>query len=85
MAGLYICENRSRISTSHISAEPRHNFHWVAGLIADDKVFDVIDEYMNGEISDDEAIRRTRTLHGTYQLSLHTQAFYDILTKKSIL
>ena len=70
----FICDNRRRIAANATKREPRHDFNWVSGLIADDKIVDVVDEYLNDEISDAAAIRRSRALPTTFQLSSHTQA-----------
>jgi len=46
----------------------------VSGAIADDKVVDVVAEYLRGKITNVEAIRCAKALPKTYQLSLHTLA-----------
>jgi hypothetical protein len=68
----FICSNRRSNPPSPSEKEPRHDLNWVSGAIADDKVVDVVAEYLRGEITDKEAIRRARALPKTYQLSLHT-------------
>ena len=70
----FICSNRRNNPTTIPKKEPRHDFNWVTGAIADDKIVDVVAEYLRGEINDVEAIRRARKLPKTYQLSLHTSA-----------
>ena len=75
----FICDNRRRNAPYTTKGEPRHDYNWVSGLIADDKIVDVIDEYLNNEISDAEAIRRSRALPATYQISLHTQTSIDFV------
>ena len=70
----FICTNR-RINPSDLAMiEPRHYFDWVTGPIADDKVVDVVAEYMRQDIDADAAISRLRALPHTFQLSLHTRA-----------
>ena len=68
----FICSNRCISLESSHNKEPRHNYHWVSGSIADDKVVDVVAEYMREEITVNEAIQRLCALPQTYQLSLHT-------------
>ena len=70
----FICSNRRSNPPVTLKKEPRHDFNWVSGAIADDKVVDVVAEYLRGETSGEEAIRRARALPKTYQLSLHTTA-----------
>ncbi|MCL2125872.1 MAG: DUF3990 domain-containing protein [Oscillospiraceae bacterium] len=70
----FICSNRRMRPPVFVTNEPRHGFDWIAGPIADDKVVDVVAEYMRQEITADAAIVRLRALPHTYQLSLHTQA-----------
>ena len=81
----FICSNRRQNPPDHINCEPRHDFNWVAGPIADDKVVDVVAEYMRKEISDNEAIQRLRVLPQTYQLSLHTQAAISFVDEDNVL
>jgi len=69
----FISFNRRREDTGLTKEEPRHVYHWVSGPIANDDIADVVDEYLVGEISIEEAVRRARALPQTYQLSLHTQ------------
>ena len=68
----FICQNRQRNSIDTNKIEPRHDCNWVSGPIADDKVYDVVKEYMTGVITADEAIQKARALQQTFQLSLHT-------------
>ena len=70
----FICSNRRFISSNTVNNEPRHNYNWIAGPIADDKVVDVVAEYMRHEITSETAVQRLRVLPQTYQLSLHTPA-----------
>ena len=68
----FICSNRRNTRPASTQKEPRHDFNWVSGAIADDKIVDVVAEYLRGETTCEEAIRRARALPKTYQLSLHT-------------
>ena len=68
----FICSNRRNNPPTSSIIEPRHDFNWVSGAIADDKIADVVAEYLRDEITDEEAIHRARALPKTYQLSLHT-------------
>ena len=78
---IFICDNRRKYTHNAPIHEPRHEYNWVSGPIANDKIVDVVDEYLNNEISDVEAIRRSRALPATYQLSLHTQMSIRFLMK----
>lgn len=68
----FICLNRHRRAKNATKVEPRHDYNWVSGPIADDKVYDVVKEYMAGNITTEEAIRRAQSLPQTFQLSIHT-------------
>ena len=70
----FICSNRRSNPPAAPNKEPRHDFSWVSGAIADDKIVDVVAEYLRGETTGEEAISRARALPKTYQLSLHTMA-----------
>jgi len=52
--------------------EPRHEYNWVSGPIADDNMNMVVKEYIAGNISKEEAISRARILPRTFQICLHT-------------
>jgi len=65
--------------------EPRHDYHWVSGPIADDKIADVVDEYLEGDITADEAIRRAGVLPQTYQLCLHTSDAIRFINDANVL
>jgi len=73
VAGLH-CSNRRNNPPAFSQSEPRHDYNWVSGAIADDKIVDVVAEYLRNEITDEEAVRRARALPKTYQLSLHSPA-----------
>ena len=68
----FICSNRRFDHARSAGKEPRHDYCWLAGPIADDKVVDVVAEYMRKEITAEAAVRRLCALPQTYQLSLHT-------------
>ena len=80
----FICTNRQRNSASGYAGEPRHTHNWVSGPIANDKIADVVDEFIAGEVSEDEAVSRARTLPFTYQLSLHTPAAIGFVDESSV-
>ena len=48
------------------------NYDIVYGPIANDKVVDVVDEYIDGRITADEAIQRVKVIKSVYQISFHT-------------
>jgi hypothetical protein len=79
---IFICTNRKRIKGE--KNEPRHKYNWVSGPIADDKVVDVVDEYMRGDISVNDAIVRLKALPQTYQLSLHTQEALSLVNEETV-
>ncbi|MCL2426600.1 MAG: DUF3990 domain-containing protein [Oscillospiraceae bacterium] len=68
----FICQNRHRKAKDAENMEPRHDYNWVSGPIADDQVYDVVKGYMSGEISAEVAVQKARALPQTFQLSLHT-------------
>ena len=65
--------------------EPRHDYHWVSGSIADDRIADVVDDYLEGDITAGEAISRARVLPQTYQLCLHTTDAVDYISEGKII
>jgi len=69
----FISKNRKNADKNTNTQEPRHDYNWVSGPIANDKIADVVDEFLNGEITDSEAIKKARALPYTFQLSLHTK------------
>ena len=69
----FIGSNRVIRKVSLENIEPRHKFDWVSGPIADDKMNEVVEEYLEGYINIDDAIRRAKVLEKTFQLSLHTE------------
>ena len=68
----FICQNRHRKVNDAEKIEPRHDYNWGSGPIADDKVYDVVKEYMSGEITAEVALQKARALPQTFQLSIHT-------------
>jgi len=68
----FICFNRRRKPADVLKKEPKHDYNWVSGSIADDDIADVVDDYIAGDIDETDAINRARALPQTYQLSLHT-------------
>ena len=68
----FICSNRRTSPSCSEKREPRHDYNWLSGPIADDKVVDVVAEYMRNEVTAEAAIERLCVLPRTYQLSLHT-------------
>ena len=70
----FIVMNRNRDANSNSTSEPRHAYNWVSGPIADDKIADVVEDYLIGDINAEEAISLARALPQVFQLSLHTQS-----------
>ena len=65
-------DNRRLKTLNNQNTEPRHDYDIVYGPIADDKVVDVVDEYIDGLITADEAIKRVKVIPSVYQISFHT-------------
>jgi len=68
----FVQDNRREIATNTRNIEPRHNYDVVFGPVANDKVVDVVDEYIDGLLTADEAIRRVRVIPSVFQMSFHT-------------
>ena len=68
----FVRDNRRIISQNAQSTEPRHDYDIVYGPIANDKVVDVVDEYIDGSITAEEAIRRVQVIPSVFQMSFHT-------------
>jgi len=68
----FIRDNRRTIGPYVQNTEPRHDYDLVYGPIADDKIADVVDEYIDGIITAEQAIRRTKVITSVFQLSFHT-------------
>jgi len=77
----FICYNRRR---GNKGDEPRHDYNWVSGPIANDKVYNVVDNYMDGVIDIGEAIKRAKALPQTYQLSLHSSLALSFLNEDEV-
>lgn len=75
----FICSNRRNNHPVLPNKEPRYDLNWVFGAIADDKIVDVVAEYLRGEINAEKAISRAKELPKTYQLSLHTLEAIDFV------
>jgi len=80
----FICMNRHIDPHSNNYREPRHDYNWVSGPIADDKVVDVVAEFMRNEVTSDIAIKRLCALPQTYQLSLHTPEAIDFINEFNV-
>jgi len=68
----FVRDNRRIIALNAISNEPRHDYDVVYGPIANDKVVDVVDDYIDGRITSEEAIRRVKVIPSVFQMSFHT-------------
>ena len=80
----FICSNRRLRPNNENMNEPRHDYNWVSGPIADDKVVDVVAEYMRTEITAEVAVTRLRVLPQTYQFSLHTPAATSFVDEENV-
>jgi len=80
----FISHNRQHSYTGSDKGEPRHDYNWVSGSIANDDIADVVDEFLAGEITAEAAVHRARALPQTYQLSLHTQLAAEIISEKNV-
>ena len=68
----FVKENRRRSSPNSLKVEPRHLYDIVYGPIADDKVADVVEYYIDGKITISEAVKRAKTIKSITQFSFHT-------------
>ena len=68
----FVRYNRKIIEPNTSNMEPRHEYDVVYGPIANDKVADVVDEYIDGLITAEEAIQRVKVISSVFQLSFHT-------------
>ena len=68
----FVRDNRRMIVSNARNIEPRHDYDVVYGPIANDKVVDVVDEYIDGVLTAEEAIRRVKVIPSVFQMSLHT-------------
>ena len=80
----FVRDNRRRSDKSVNTSEPRHNFGIVYGAIANDKVNFVVDDYIKGLITAEEAIKRVRTIPSVFQVSIHTPSALMFLDKNDI-
>jgi len=80
----FIVSNRKRSVKADINKEPRHIYNWVSGPIADDKIADVVENYLAGDIDTDEAIALARALPQVFQLSLHTQSSLNTVDEELV-
>jgi len=68
----FVRDNRRMITSNAQNIEPRHDYDVVYGPIANDKVVDVVDEYIDGLLTAEEAIRRVKVIPSVFQMSFHT-------------
>jgi len=68
----FVRDNRRMIASNAQNIEPRHDYDVVYGPIANDKVVDVVDEYIDGLLTAEEAILRVKVIPSVFQLSFHT-------------
>jgi len=80
----FVVINRKMNFDGSDKKEPRHEYNWVSGPIADDNMNTVVKEYIAGNISKDEAIRRARILPQTFQICLHTAAVIDFINEENV-
>jgi len=80
----FIVMNRKRKAKNELIEEPRHTHCWVSGPIADDKIADVVENYLAGEINSVEAIALARALPQVFQLSLHTQSSLNVIDENNV-
>ena len=80
----FIVMNRKRNTAGDPTSEPRHAYNWVSGPIADDKIADVVENYLAGEINAEEAIALARALPQVFQLSLHTRFSLDAIDESIV-
>ena len=81
----FICSNRRTSPSYPEKKEPRHGYDWLSGPIADDKVVDVVAEYMRDEVTAEAAIERLCVLPRTYQFSLHTSEALTFVDDANVL
>jgi len=80
----FIVMNRKRREKSSSMNEPRHAHCWVSGPIADDKIANVVEDYITGDITTEEAIILARAIPQVFQLSLHTLSSLDMVDYNSV-
>ena len=79
----FVVSNR-KLNHDGAMKEPRHEYNWVSGPIADDNMNTVVKEYIAGNVSKDEAIRRARILPQTFQICLHTAAAIGFIDEGNV-
>jgi len=77
----FVRDNRRRSDKSVKTPEPRHNFGIVSGAIANDKVNFVVDDYIKGLITAEDAIKKVRAIPSVFQVSIHTPAALKFLAE----
>ena len=68
----FVRDNRKVDTQNVVNTEPRHDYDIVYGPIANDRVVDVVDEYVDGLITVEEAIQRIKVMPSVFQMSFHT-------------
>lgn len=68
----FVRDNRRRLHKNAKTSEPRHSYGVVSGVIANDKVNFVVDDYIKGLISAEEAIKKVKAIPSAFQVSIHT-------------
>ena len=81
----FVVYNRKTDIKDMVIKEPRHDYNWVSGPIADDRMNDVVKEFIAGNISKDEAIRRACILPRTFQICLHTKESIGFINEDDVL
>jgi len=77
----FVRDNRRIITRKEQTSEPRHDYDIVYGPIANDKVVDVVDEYIDGHITTEEAIQRIKVVPSVFQLSFHTSLALNFINQ----
>jgi hypothetical protein len=58
----FVRDNRRLVALDPARKEPRHDYDVVYGPVANDKVVDVVDDYIDGKVTAEEAIRRVKVI-----------------------
>ena len=77
----FVRDNRRRCDKGTKTPEPRHNYGIVSGAIANDKVNFVVDDYIKGLITAEEAIKKVRAIPSVFQVSIHQPAVLAFLSE----
>ena len=72
---------KSRAAFSGTPIIMRHNFGIVSGAIANDKVNFVVDDYIKGLVTAEEAVKMIRAIPNVIQISIHTPAALTFLAQ----